>query len=100
MDDGVLIFHDPQGYVLVTDAGEHLHRVRGVVIHEHCGEGRDGGSQRLLLLPGLLVATIEGIGDQLRVGGEHLLIEDGGDLGDVRTNEREGLLDDLSITWG
>src|SRR5699024_3669952 len=29
VDDGVLIFHDPQGYVLVTDAGEHLHRVRG-----------------------------------------------------------------------
>ena len=84
----------------MADAGEHVHRIRCVIVHEHCSKGCDGGSQCLLLLPGLLVATIEGIGDQLRVGGEHLLIEDGGDLGDVRTNEREGLLDDLSITWG
>ena len=95
--DLVLVLADAQRDVLVGDAVQHHDRVRRVRVHELGGEGRDRGRERLLLRALLLVAAVEGVGDELRVRGEHLVVERLRDGLDVLTHRRERGLDDLGV---
>ena len=95
--DLVLVRRDAQRDVLVRDAVQHHHWVRRVGIHQLRGERRHRRRQRLLLRALLLVAAVERVGDELGVGGEHLVVEGLRDRLDVRAYRRERRLDDLGV---
>ncbi|MDQ0777710.1 hypothetical protein QF026_006176 [Streptomyces aurantiacus] len=80
VDDRVLLRGDAQGGVLVGDAVQH--RVGPLVrpLDQLCGEGGEGARQSLALGAGGLVAPVEEIAQQLRVGREEPGVETVADL--------------------
>jgi hypothetical protein len=80
VDDRVLLRGDAQGGVLVRDAAQH--RVGPLVrpLDEMRGEGGDGARQGLALGAGGLVAAVEEVAQQLRVGREQPFVEAVADL--------------------
>ncbi len=90
VDDRVLLAGDAEAGVLVGDAAEH-HVGPGVRVGEEVGgEGGDGARQGLLLEAGLLVAPVEEVADQGRVGREELGVEELGYVADGRPDGGQG----------
>ena len=100
MDHLVLVLGDAQADVLVADPAEQLVGAGPVGVDQQGGEGGHGGRQRLLLGALGLVAAVEGVAQQVRVGAEHALVEVGRDLGDLRTDQRQGGAHGLGVLVG
>lgn len=100
MYDWVLLRLDANGDVLVADAGKQFFRGGSIWVDQGSCEGSDGCCQRLLLSTLLLVAAVEGIGNELGVSSEHPVIEIRRDFLDVGTDDGQGLGDDFSLLWG
>ncbi len=100
VDDPVLVVADADRDVLVRDAGEQ--RVRTGVRGGDQG-GREGGyraRERLPLAAVGLVAPVEQVAQQLRVGGEHPVVEQRRDVADRATHDGQGGFDDLGGLGG
>jgi hypothetical protein len=92
--DLVLVRVQPQGHVLVRDAGQQVVRELGRLVHQVAGEGGHGPGQRLLLPAVRLVAAVEQPVQQLGVLAEHVRVEAPGDLLDVLPDHGQRGLDD------
>ncbi len=90
MDDRVLLAGDAEAGVLVGDAAQH-HVGAGVRVLDEVGrEGGDGAGEGLLLEAGVLVAPVEQVAEQLRVGREELGVEELGDVADCSADGGQG----------
>lgn len=98
--DPVLVPGHPERGVFVRDAVEHRLRKGVRLFHQRRGERRDGSRQGLLLLTDGLTTPVEQVAQQLRVGGEHLAVEDLGDLTDRSAHRGQGGTDDLGRLRG
>ena len=90
VDDRVLVLGDPERRVLVGDATQHLLGVRAALGDEEGRVRRDGPGERALLVALRLVAAVEQVALELRVGREHASVEDGRDVVDGRADDGQG----------
>ena len=100
MNNLVLVFCNPQRHMLVPNAGQHLIWVRFIRVNQHRSKHRDRRGQRFGLIAMLLIATIEQIGNKLRMSGEHLLVEHRRDVVDPGANKWKGGADHLGMGVG
>ena len=94
----VLLGADPERGVLVRDAREQVLGELLGRLDEGAREGRDRAGQRHLLRALRLVAAVERAVEQLRVRGEHVLVEALRDLRDVLRDHLQRRFDDGSRT--
>lgn len=90
VDDLVLGAGDAERGVLVGDAVQHHVRAGVRVLDEMGREGRDGPGEGLLLEARVLVAAVEEVADQLRVGREELGVEELRDVADGGSDGGQG----------
>lgn len=77
----------------VGDAGEHALWQRIWVLDEVRREHTDAAGEGLRLFSAALVGAVEDTVEQLGVGREHALVEDGGDVRDALSHEGQRRFD-------
>ena len=87
--DSVLIDGDAERGVLVGDPRDEDARPVGVGVELQRCECRDRAGQRLLLLALPLVTPVEQVAFELRMGREHVAVEQHGDVADGGANCRQ-----------
>ena len=90
VDDRVLIRCHTEGRALVGDAAQHHVGPLVRVLHQVGGEGGDRGGQCLALGAGRLIATVEEVAQQFRMGGDQPVVEALGDLPEGGADGGEG----------
>ncbi|GGP38505.1 hypothetical protein GCM10010214_09620 [Streptomyces abikoensis] len=86
--------------MLVGDAGEHRVGAGVRALDQGRGEGGDGAREGLLLAALGLVAAVEQVAQEGRVGGEELVVEERGDVTDRAADGGQGGTDDLGRLRG
>ncbi len=93
VDHRVLVLGDAERDVLVGDARQHGVGALVGVGQQRAGEGRDRTRESLLLAAVGLVAAVEQVVEQLRVGLEQTPVEHLADLADGRAHDGQGGFD-------
>lgn len=75
--------------MLMGNTVEHHHRVGCTRVNQLRGEGGHRCRQCFLLGALFLITSVEQVGEQLRVRGEHLGVKDAGDGFDIFPDQRQ-----------